>query len=112
MKYLIPILLIVFVSCGQEKIELDDLKERKGLYYKKYSEAPYTGKVIGRVQGQIKKGKKQGKWLVFYKNGQLKTIGNYKDGQAHGEWLWHDEIGELTTTHIYKDDELIEVIYH
>ena len=107
------ILFLVFlVSCVQEKVEYDDLKEREGLYYKKFSEVPYTGKVIGRVQGQIKEGKPEGKLVVFRENGQLYIIRNYENGKKNGETLWYNEIGSLYTTHIYKDDELIEVIYH
>ena len=41
---------------------MDDLVKREGLYYKKFSDVPFTGKVTGIEQGKMKKGKKEGKW--------------------------------------------------
>ena len=36
----------------------DDLVERNGLYYKKFTDVPFTGKVDGQYNGSIKNGKK------------------------------------------------------
>jgi antitoxin component YwqK of YwqJK toxin-antitoxin module len=57
------------------------LLERDGLYYEKFTEKPFTGKVTGIKQGKIQKGKIEGKWIEYYNNGQLKEKRNYKDGK-------------------------------
>ena len=49
---------------------MDDLVEREGLFYKKFSDVPFTGKVMGRRQGILKDGKKVGPWVIYYENGQ------------------------------------------
>ena len=41
-----------------ETVEYDDLVERERLYFKKYTDVPYTGKVTGKAQGSFKDGKK------------------------------------------------------
>ncbi len=35
-----------------------ELVEREGLYYKKFTTVPFTGKITGNVQGLFKDGKK------------------------------------------------------
>ena len=46
--------------------KIDDFEELvllDGLFYKKFTDTPFTGKVIGgQKQGSIKDGKKEGKW--------------------------------------------------
>ena len=44
---------------------MDDLVEREGLYYKKFSDTPFTGKVTGVYQGNFKNGKEDGAWVVL-----------------------------------------------
>ena len=46
---------------------MDDLVEREGLYYKKFTDVPFTGKVKGKGNGEIRNGKKEGRW-VGYRN--------------------------------------------
>ena len=84
-------------------VSMEDLVEREGLYYEKYSDAPFTGNVVGKVQGKIIKGKREGEWLTYYKNGQLQLKDNYKDGKYDGELLWYDQYGQLKKKMIYKD---------
>ena len=48
---------------------MDDLVERNELYFKKFSNVPFTGKISGIDSGRIKNGKKSGEWLYYYKNG-------------------------------------------
>ena len=58
MKHILaPILLLVFLFptlALSEEVTLDDLVERKGLYYKKFTDVPFSGKVTGREQGIFK----------------------------------------------------------
>ena len=58
----------------------DDLVERDGLHYTKFSEVPFTGKTTGIYRGAFKNRKKHGPWLEYYSNGQLKFKGIFKDG--------------------------------
>ena len=43
---------------------MDDLVERNNLYYKKFTDVPFTGVVSGKGNGQFKKGKREGKWVI------------------------------------------------
>ena len=36
-----------------ETVTMDDLVERDGLYYKKFTNVPFTGDVTGKSQGAI-----------------------------------------------------------
>ena len=60
---------------------MDDLVETNGLYYKKFTDVPFTGKVTGQLNGKIKNGKRRGLWKIYYDNGQLRGKGNFKDGK-------------------------------
>ena len=72
MKYLLIIFLLLSPSVSwSEDITLDDLVERDGLYYEKFTDVPFSGDVVGKEQGKIRKGKPHGEWLVYYENGQI-----------------------------------------
>ena len=63
MKHLLIIfsLLITFVSWSKD-IDWDDLVERGGLVYEKFSNKPFTGKITGTTQHKYKDGKKDSEW--------------------------------------------------
>ena len=86
-QILAPILLLVFLfpalALGGE-VKLEDLVERGRLYFPKFSEVPFTGKVTGRQQGSFKDGKRDGPYFSYDDNGQLYEKGTYKDGKKHG----------------------------
>ena len=111
MKYLLILSCLLFTSVGWSKdVSMDDLVQRDGLYYEKYTDVPFTGNVIGQQQGKISKGKREGEWLNYYENGQLEYKKYYKDDKFDGEWLYYNKNGQLEISKIYKDDELIETI--
>jgi len=63
MKHILaPILLMVFLfpslALGEE-VPWDDLVERDGIHYKKFTDVPFSGKVTGSEKGKIKNGVKQ-----------------------------------------------------
>ena len=60
--------LVSFPTWG-ETLTMDDLVERNELYFRKFSNVPFTGKISGIDSGRIKNGKKSGEWLYYYKNG-------------------------------------------
>ena len=69
MKHILaPILLLVFLFptlALSEEVTLDDLVERKGLYYKKFTDVPFTGEITGRTKGQLKDGEREGPWVWY-----------------------------------------------
>jgi antitoxin component YwqK of YwqJK toxin-antitoxin module len=82
---------------------IDDLVKREGLYYKKFSEVPFTGKVTGRNQGLVKNGKPEGAWVYYFNNGQLDKKGNYKNGKSEGAWVEYFFNGQLSSKGNYKN---------
>ena len=84
---------------------MDDLVERKGLYYKQFTDVPFTGEVTGDKQGSFKNGKKEGTWVRYWNNGQLMYKGNFKNGQFEGYWSDYNYDGTVYKewTGTYKD---------
>ena len=98
-KSLLTILFISLLSSPSWSQTMDDLVERNNLYYEKFTNVPFTGKVTGRWKGSFKNGKKEGDWVWYYGNGQLSYIGNYKNGIKEGVWVSYNEDGTLDNTH-------------
>ena len=82
---------------------IDDLVKRDGLYYKKFTDVPFTGKVTGQTQGKLKNGKLHGPWIRYHKNGQLSYKGTYKDGNREGAWVSYHDNGQLWEKGTYKN---------
>ena len=90
MKQLLIILSLLFTSVSWSKnLNYNDLVLRDGVYYKKFSNIPFTGKVKGKQQGRMKKGKKYGDWLEFFNTGQLSGKGKYEEGEKEGFWIFY-----------------------
>ena len=54
-------------------------------------ESGYHENGVISYKGNVKDGKKDGKWTWWYENGQIKTEANYKDGKLDGkETIWYD----------------------
>ncbi|MDB9800260.1 toxin-antitoxin system YwqK family antitoxin [Alphaproteobacteria bacterium] len=110
-KILITFFTILFclTSSVGWSLEYKDLVKRDGVYYKKFSDVPFTGKVTGQEQGSIKNGKKDGSWIEYWDNGQLKLKGNWKNVMSEGSWVSYKRNGtvskELTGT--YKNGKKI-----
>ena len=102
-RFLAPILLLTLlfpsIAFGET---IDDLVEREGLHYKKFTEVPFTGKINGFLeengewQGTIRNGKKDGPWIYYWTNGHLQSKGTYKDGKKDGPWVYHSNGSEVT----------------
>ena len=135
MKKLTSIILILFLSLlsspsWSETLTIDDLVERNDLYYKKFSNVPFTGKITGSYRGSIKDGKREGTWIHYrdgqvwfkldykdgkrngllewyYNNGQLHNKGYLKDGKQDGLWEWYNKDGSLEKTETFKNGEII-----
>lgn len=89
-KTLLVILFISLLSSPSWSETIDDLVFRDGISYLKFSDVPFTGEISGNhvifgdVRGSVKNGKREGAWVTYYGNGQLKEKGNYKNGKKDG----------------------------
>ena len=75
----------------------DDLVTREGIYYQKFTDVPFNGKITGRQQGSVKDGKREGSWVFYHESGQLGAKGAYKNGEMTGAWIWYQEDGTVDT---------------
>jgi antitoxin component YwqK of YwqJK toxin-antitoxin module len=107
-RFLAPILLLTLLfpslAMGGE-VKFDDLVYRDGIFYKKFSTVPFTGKVTGNYQGSIRNGEKHGPWVGFHDNEQLYYKGTFKDGKEDGPWVGFHDNGQLYYKGTYKNDK-------
>ena len=132
LTFLMSLVLLSGCDSGfmSETVDYGDLIEREGLYYKKFSDVPYTGKVTGEEQGSLKKGLREGEWVTynengqiglkltyengkkvggwesFHENGQLHQKGNFKEGKIEGEYVTYYDNGQLEQKGTFKDQAL------
>jgi hypothetical protein len=92
------------VGCP-ESVDFKDLVKRNGVYFKKRTDVPFTGKVTGKTQGLLKDGKKHGSWVDYHENGQLRNKGTFKDGKKNGPWVYYHQNGQLRFKGTLKDDK-------
>ena len=103
-RILAPILLLTLLFPSLAFGEtMDDLVERDGLHYPKFTTVPFTGKVTGQEQGSFRNGKEHGPWVHYYDNGQLNYKVTYKDGKLDSPWVSYHDNGQLYLKGTYKD---------
>ena len=69
----------------------------------------FRGKRGYKLLGRFLDGKRDGKWVQWYDNGQVEVQGEYYRGKKHGEWsLWYNngEAKEQGTFSFGKVDSL------
>ena len=108
MKHILSTITALFIILTSlvswsESITMDDLVERNELYYKKFTDNPFTGEISGIENGSFKNGKMNGEWLRYYENGQLNEKVNFKDGKRDGLSETYFENGQLKDKGNYKD---------
>ena len=79
MKHILSTITVFFIllTCSvswSESLTIDDLVYRNDLYYKKFTNDPYTGEISGIENGNIEKGKKK---LIEQRN--LKVLNTISD---------------------------------
>jgi hypothetical protein len=113
---LTTLVMILFVSLltatpsWSERTSVDDLVERDGLFYKKFTDALFTGEIDeGSAQGSLKNGKPEGPWVIYHDNGQLQGKGDIKNLEREGPWVFYSEDGTVDNalTGTYKNGEKI-----
>ena len=105
---IIPLVLMCLMSFPSWGVTYDDLVERDGLYYKKFTDVPFTGEVEGKWKGSIKNGKREGTWVYYWGNGQLWKKGDYKNGKREGTWVYYYRDGSKNTrSGVYRNDKKV-----
>ncbi len=102
--YLIP---LTFFACSEPNSSADALYSTDSLV--KSSKNLFTGVNTQyyqdvnqvKVKEEFQDGKKSGTYKSWFKNGQLKTIGNFKNNKRVGAWKFFNEKGDLTYAYVY-----------
>ena len=74
---------------------MDELYLIDGLYYKKFTDVPFTGKTNGQIQGSFKNGILHGSYVEYYSDGKIKEKGTYNEGKRTGPYLGYHNNGNL-----------------
>tara|TARA_X000001036_G_scaffold401539_1_gene406701 strand:- start:819 stop:1415 length:597 start_codon:yes stop_codon:yes gene_type:complete len=97
-------------SPQSEKISEKNLVIRNNLFYKKFTNKPFSGLVETyhengqlKTTGQIINGKKNSLWEKYYSNGRQKSIGHYKMGVKEGSWKYYFLNSNLKEEEFYKN---------
>ena len=114
MNNTIKVLLVVFISflsspSWSETVE--ELVESNGLYYKKFTDVLFTGKISGLEKGKMKNGQLVGLWEDYWSNGNVMGKTNFTDGVEQGLDEQFHQNGQLSVKTTYKDgnyDGLVE----
>tara|TARA_R110000803_G_C11900581_1_gene312048 strand:- start:43 stop:549 length:507 start_codon:yes stop_codon:yes gene_type:complete len=110
-KTLLTILFISLLSSPSWSVTLDDLVKREGIFYQKFTDVPFNGRVTGeekrllREKGSFKNGVKDGAWGIYYETGQVYRKGHFKNAKKEGLWVSYWGNGQLSYKGNYKNDK-------
>ena len=104
LNLILTVLVITLLSSTSWSTSYDELVQRDGLYYKKFTDVPFTGNVTGKTHGYLNNGIKEGAWVFHWSNGTLKEKGNYENGRREGVWLSYSYTGGLFSKGNYLND--------
>ena len=109
------LILLVFIfystSFAEDKIiRYDDLVKRNGIYYEKFKDIPFSGKIDGKKSGKYNKGIKDGIWREYHNNGQLYLKYSFNNGKLDGTEEIYNKKGLLTGLMTYKDGVLLKEV--
>ena len=77
--------LLSFIPTNSWAETYDDLYKKGGVYYKKFTDVPFTGEIIQKFErGTYKNGKLHGTYYNFDEKGRMTFRGEYKNGLGHG----------------------------
>ena len=80
-----------------------DLVKRNGIFYKKFTDLPFNGKITGEYNGSFKNGLPDGPWVAYHENGQLWYKGNFKSGKKVGSWIRYWDNGKMENQGDFKN---------
>ena len=110
-RHIIISLLFLSFGLAQKRYNINHIVEHKGIYIKKFSNQAISGEVFqmfGNMKvplGKMKNGKKEGKWISWYPNGQKKSVLTYKNENIDGLFTTWYENGQKKVERTYKDGE-------
>ena len=75
------VLLFPALALGGE-VKWKDLVVQDGLFYKKFTNVPFTGKITGTMKTTFRDGKKDGPWVSYNSDGTVdeENTGTFKNG--------------------------------
>ena len=97
----ILVCLILFLSCSVTNFKISE-NPKFGLIKTNYWSGQLKNKTYTKIDTL-------GNWIYhgvsesYYKNGQLKSKGNFKDNKQDGLWKWYYDDGQLKSKVNYKD---------
>jgi antitoxin component YwqK of YwqJK toxin-antitoxin module len=106
MRVVLTALVLVMLGCSPslalgEAVNMEDLVNRDGRFFKQHTRTPFTGEVRGR--GFVRDGKREGAWIFFDDNGQRLSEGAYEGGREAGIWVFFHANGQLESRGAYED---------
>lgn len=89
-------------TCNNTSVSMADLVIRNSIFYEKFSDVPFCGKI--KTYGQVTEGKREGKWTVYHDNGQLHAKVIFRNNEKHGFYEKFNDTGLTIAGGSYKND--------
>ena len=115
MKKLILAMLMILVafSTTNAQKQTSNIVISNGLYFSDASQTTlYTGEYKEffdnnalKVEMNIKDGKPEGAYIVYFANGKPNEVRAYRNGEFHGVWRTYNESGMLISEAEYRKDK-------
>lgn len=115
-------LTILFISIlsspsWSETLTMDDLMERNGLYFKKFTNVPFSGSVVQNCpkgkpkdifqegfSGKIVNGLREDYWIITFCLSSSIQRGNFLRGKREGLWEFYYGDGQLERIGYFKEN--------
>ena len=102
--FIIPLVLMSLVSFPSWGLTMDDLVQREGIYYKKFTDIPFTGEIDeGLETGKFKNGKQEGMWVGYWEIGKVMWKAEFTQGEEDGSWVSYHSNGALFNKGEYQN---------
>ncbi|HBS88286.1 MAG: hypothetical protein A2W91_17785 [Bacteroidetes bacterium GWF2_38_335] len=118
MRTIIFVLLnfVFLLSFSQDRtISFDQLESKGDIMYVIGEKSPYSGNCYTKYEtgekgmaGKFIDGKKEGKWIWWYKTGVIKRSTEFKDGLKDGNSIYYYKNGVKKTEMIFEKDKNIK----
>lgn len=95
-RYITTFSLVFLAACSKNTVDRDDLVEREGILYEKFTAVPFSGVVEGKISGVLKDGMWEGTVYFFGEDGNLSIERNYLSGVREGTTTYYTSRGERT----------------
>ena len=109
--FLSTLILMPINKCLSDQKTWENLVERKNLFFEKFKNTPFNGKIEtywpnGHLKetGIIKNGKKHNLWEYYYKNGNMKETQFFTLGILNGTSEQYGSGGQLYICLLYTSD--------